>query len=116
MRIWTVDEAVKMLLRSLPRGIASAILSVWAISSWITLPINFVSQVAQLRIAINAWIDLYTEAVTLRPVLSLVAEVTGPVLRFWQSMFDSIQAWVRAVLHVSFPDILLHGGYVRSFV
>jgi hypothetical protein len=108
MRILSVEETFKVGLRRMPRGLAQLVLSVWAIVSWLAAPVNFLSQIADLRLVLNFWSGLLARVGDLRPVLTELAKWFGPVVGLWRQITAPLRDWASSLLSVDVPAFWIH--------
>lgn len=105
------EDVFKRQLKRLPARTASILLSALSLISWVTLPVNFISSLAELKIVIDLWSAIYSSAAVLRPVLDAVVAALRPVIEGWRVLTAPLKnllaQWLPEWFSVTLSEIVL---------
>lgn len=90
----TPDELWRFLVRRLPLKFANLVLTVLSLLAWITLPLNFLSQISQIAIVAEAFQHLLERAGQLRPLLDAAVDAVRPAVLAWRELVAPLKDWI----------------------
>ncbi len=100
MPIASVEDILKSLFTRLPTGISAPVLSALALFSWLSAPLNFLSQISHIELVIAFWQNLLSKLQVLEPLLVTVGRLLTPILAAWRATFEPIRVWLQNSLHI----------------
>jgi hypothetical protein len=104
----TPEDVVRKGIGALPTTIGGALLTLYSIFQWVSVPTSLLSQLSELRVIVDFWRGLYGQLVALRPVLDVLANAGASVLVGWRAFTAPVRELVVALLpHLVIPQLVV---------
>lgn len=108
MPIPTFEEWLRGAIRRLPKRPSELILSGLAVFSWVTAPINFISQISELRIVADFFRTVLTAMGDWQAILLVAWSAVEPLVVAWRALLAPVSDWLSDLLNVSMPPFVVH--------
>lgn len=104
----TPEDVSKGVVKALPASVGSALLTIYSVFQWVSVPTSLLSQLTDLKMAADFWRSLYSQAIALRPLLDAIFGVFAPVLEAWRAVTRPlVEAFERLLPSIVVPHLVV---------
>jgi hypothetical protein len=109
----TPEQLAEGAVKSLPASVGSLLLTLYAVFQWISVPASLLSQLSELRVAVDLWRGLYERAASLRPLLDTLEALAAPVFSAWRSFTAPVRELIAEWLpSLPMPQLFIDIAFV----
>lgn len=88
------EQVASRVAKQLPRALGNGLLTLLSLTAWITLPLNFISHLAQIGWLVDLVKRLLAELGQWRIVADELIEFLRPAVMYWRELTTPMREWV----------------------